>query len=61
MSRPSQRDDDSPAAPSPLSVIGGGYLATMALGPRVAVASADQPARSAAETGHTTCAQADPG
>ncbi|MEU7659108.1 hypothetical protein AB0B60_11550 [Streptomyces lincolnensis] len=61
MSRPSQRDHHQSAAPSPLSVIGGGYLATMALGVRVAIASADQPDRSAAETVHTACAQGDAG
>ncbi|MFD3503277.1 hypothetical protein ACFWWT_32175 [Streptomyces sp. NPDC058676] len=61
MSRPNQRDNHKPAAPSPLSVIGGGFLATTALGATLTVAPADQPDRSVAETGHTVCAQGDDG
>ncbi|KMS68815.1 hypothetical protein ACM01_37585 [Streptomyces viridochromogenes] len=61
MSRPSQRDNRKPAAPSPLSIIGSGFLATTGLGATVTVAPADQPDRSAAETGHTVSAQGDHG
>ncbi|MET9972500.1 hypothetical protein ABZZ80_43155 [Streptomyces sp. NPDC006356] len=61
MSRPNQRDNHKPAAPSPLSVIGVGFLATTGLGATVAVAPADQPDRSAAETGRTVRAQGDDG
>lgn len=56
MSRPNQHGNHKPAASSPLSVIGGGFLATTALGVTVTVAPADQPDRSAAEAGHTASA-----
>lgn len=61
MSRPNQRDNLKPAAPSPLSVIGSGFLATTALRATVTVAPADQPHRCAAEADHTVSAQGDDG
>ncbi|MFC8193800.1 hypothetical protein ACFWBR_28825 [Streptomyces sp. NPDC060006] len=59
MSRPNERDNHEPAAPSPLSVIGGGYLATAAVRPAATVAPADQPVRSASEADHALAVQDD--
>ncbi|TRO57472.1 MULTISPECIES: hypothetical protein [unclassified Streptomyces] len=52
MSRPNDRDNHKPTAPSPLSVIGCGYLATAAVRATATVALADQPVRSAARADH---------
>jgi len=59
MSRPNERDNHMPAAPSPLSVIGGGYLATSSVRATVTVAPADQPVRSATEADHALAVQDD--
>ncbi|MDO0917303.1 hypothetical protein QQM39_42835 [Streptomyces sp. DT2A-34] len=61
MSRPNQRDNHKPATPSPLSVIGSGFLATAALGATMTVAPADQPDHCAAEAGHIVSAQGSDG
>jgi hypothetical protein len=61
MNRPTQSDTHQPTAPSPLSIIGGGFLATTALRATPPAAPADQPDRPAAETGHTSRAQGDDG
>ncbi|MFF5010968.1 hypothetical protein ACFY3G_50315 [Streptomyces phaeochromogenes] len=59
MSRPNERDNHKPATPSPLSVIGGGYLATAALRATATVAPADHPVRSATEADYTLAVQDD--
>jgi len=59
MSRPNERDNHKPAAPSPLSVIGGGYLATAAVRATATVAPADRPVRSTTEADHALAVQDD--
>ncbi|MCX4910570.1 hypothetical protein [Streptomyces sp. NBC_00878] len=59
MSRPNERDNHKPAAPSPLSVIGGGYLATAAVRATATVAPADHPVRSATEADYALAVQDD--
>ncbi|MGX1915575.1 hypothetical protein ACWIID_43245 [Streptomyces phaeochromogenes] len=59
MSRPNERDNHKPATPSPLSVIGGGYLATAAVRATATVAPADHPVRSATEADYALAVQDD--